>query len=139
MGVLESYPLLRQLGEEILQLRAEDATRPKKDRPGANDMRKVRVGALGVVPMTTEQRDVIAYLYSAMVQSRNPAVAEDVILRAVGLQESRRRLSDVFRASDLWGMLVVRGKQPGTYMLDWPHDPKDDETDDVTREPWVED
>jgi hypothetical protein len=64
---------------------------------------------------TTEQQRAVSLLFDAYVNSKNPDVREQTVLRQIG--SKAKRLSEVFRDNDAWGRLVIPGRTAGTVRI----------------------
>lgn len=78
------------------------------------DYRSVRLDGV-TYELTTMQAQVVEFL-TTQLENKTPAVSEQYILEGL-LETKQTRLKDIFRNSDAWGKLIVRGKARGTFQI----------------------
>jgi len=67
-----------------------------------------------IYTFTSRQSQIIEILF-ASYQNGTPDVGQDYLLETLNIDSTRLR--DVFRSSDAWGTLVIKGTKRGTYRL----------------------
>lgn len=79
-----------------------------------SDFQLVYWPGLGTFSLGDKQARVVERLWEAWEEGR-PGVKQAELLRAA--DSDGDRLRDLFRSSNAWGTLIIRGEQPGTYSL----------------------
>ena len=116
---LANYPILAQVYEDLTRLTvSESADEPARNRArlriyDGQHVKEFRYPGLGRFMLTVAQIRVVRELMAALVDSDEPDVCQQHLIRISGMRASR--LSEVFAGSRAWGTLVVQGERAGCY------------------------